>query len=1248
MLNFLVLSDSCKKQSFFFLRIIFASIFWAFTGYCNAGTFTWRNPSISSEWENPLNWSGSVGSTVPVDVNNKVAFIPTDEVIIVLSNNIPVLNSNQTVGVFRVNSGGLRINNEFNLNVSGNLIIAGGTSVLGIGGTITAGSQAVPVLVSIGYTSVETTIESFLDLNVNILNLYRNSFKGLVKIKHHGGIGTTNTGGNTYSEATTFESAGSSLFRIANTNITGLTERFVKDLTIKITSTGGGFDTYTDICYFDGNLILENTASTFGIRFGTATIAKGLSKLASGKVISIQNFSKGYLMLANFNQEGSTSQTLSLSEEAGIILGVNSVYDGILACTASVVRIDGGVYNSDVNIISKSSGNTTSTGTARFNGSFTFDNQGTGTCYLSTNSGNNYTYRGTTTFINSNKGYIEVSNYPGSMSTFSGLAKFENKGTAGDIRLGNAGTVELNGDVELRSSSPGNIFIGYNGTINLENNVKLLVPEDSYISGGLYLGNVIQKDATDQEIKLTGTSKFIFYGNGIYKGKIVVESPDLYINNGTFNGIVELTKSGISSNNSNGTVVFESDFLLNNKGTIGIGSVNTGNYTFKGNCTFNNLGAGSLYISQYGTSTFKPKDGESNKLIRLYNAQSGSLNLGLNGPVNVDADIMITNLSSGFVSFGTYTPSVVNLSTDSHINIESFPSGYLSLSSLKQMEEGVYPDINLSLPSARFSIGSSDIKSKLTVVCNNMSYSLTQFHNVTTFTVTNNICCNDNISYGGSVFDKDYTLTNAGGRNFYLGSNSGDIYYGNVVFNKNVSTGTIFPSNKGISEYYGNVTYNVLSGSPDYFGYQGGTTVFKGSNQQVISSNFGTLSFWGGVKIDKENNHVTLNTILNVGCPITFVKGNFITTPNFYFRINNPVSISGASNQSYIDGKVRRYGAGIFTFPVGKNGKYRPVTISDPVTIVSDIYLEYFNESPVGSTFTSPLMDVSECEYWNVNTITPIGNYTPYAISLGWDADACTPINPNVISVARYVSGAWKSEGNNNVTANYDIGTVTSNAANFLGNYNFTLGYRSKAFINTYNVNATTYKVTAGAEKFKVPYFTSGYNGTNNGVVKIHPDLNSTSVLVDINEGTTNASYNLELQTNASSNFTKVSGKKNGTFYSLSDKLYTINNNTITFYKDGTPSNESELIVLTNLEGGLVFKPSNPAPNNVFKITVPNFSNTKLEVINASGVTVYPENTSLQWDGKDTNGGACASGTYRFNLKINGSVIYQGQVILKN
>ncbi|MBO9703621.1 MAG: gliding motility-associated C-terminal domain-containing protein, partial [Sporocytophaga sp.] len=88
--------------------------------------------------------------------------------------------------------------------------------------------------------------------------------------------------------------------------------------------------------------------------------------------------------------------------------------------------------------------------------------------------------------------------------------------------------------------------------------------------------------------------------------------------------------------------------------------------------------------------------------------------------------------------------------------------------------------------------------------------------------------------------------------------------------------------------------------------------------------------------------------------------------------------------------------------------------------------------------------------------------------------------------------------------------------------------------------------------------------------------------------------------------------------------------------------------ILTNLEGGLVFKPSNPAPNNVFKVTVLNLSNTKLEVLNASGVTVYPENTSLQWDGKDANGDACASGTYRFNLKINGSVIYQGQVILKN
>ncbi|WP_028980232.1 gliding motility-associated C-terminal domain-containing protein [Sporocytophaga myxococcoides] len=1239
--------DPFKKGSFFFLRIVFASIFLIFTGFCNAGTFTWRNPSANYEWENPQNWVGSSGAAVPVNGNNKVVFTSTDEVIIVSSNNIPNLNSNQSVGVFRVNSGSLAISSGFALNINGNFIAAAGISITGTGGIINAGSQSIPVIVSLGGSNTASSIEPKLNLYVNSVALYRNTFLSSVYVKYLG-TGSTITGGNTYSEVTTFESGGTSLFRVGNSNITGLIETFSKDVIINVTGSGG-FDTYTDICKFNGNILLDNVVSTAGIRFGTAATPKGVSELASGKIISVQNFSKGFLGLSNFHQVGSTSQTLDLSGDAGIILGVNSLYDGILSCTASVVRIDGGYYNSDVNIINKGSSGTICIGTAYFNGSFTFDNQGTGTCNLSTNSGNIYTFIGTATFINSNNGTIEISYNSGSMSTFSGLAKFENKGALGSIRLGNVGDVDFKGNIELRSSSSGNIVIGNFGTINLGNSVKLSVPEDGFISGVLYLGKVIQKDVTDQEIKLTGTSTFVFYGNGVYRGKIVVESPNLNINNGTFYGVVELTKSGTSSNNSNGTVVFESDFLLNNKGTIGIGSVNTGNYTFKGNCTFNNLGTGTIYITLYGsTSTFKPKEGESNKLIKLYNAQTGSLYLGWSGIVNVDADLLLANLSTGTISLGGAT---INLSNDSHINIESFNSGFLSMSNVKQTQQGVsYPEINLNLTGSRFAIGGSELYSNINVTCSHLTFSSTVFHNTADFTMLGNLSTNESFSLGKNIFESTFNLTNNSIRNFSFGlnaENSGDIFKGHFILNK-INSGAIYPSNLGISEYHGDITYNTALGKiPDLFGNGGGKTVFNGGNAQAINGNYTNLAFSsnGGIKIEKESNHVTLNIPLNVMGTVEFVKGNFLTVPTTFFGFSGTNQTGeGASNQSFVEGKVRRLGISAFTFPVGKSGKYRPVKISAPGgSSNTEIYVEYFNQGPIGNLFTSPLMDISECEFWNINTT--VGN--PFSLTLGWDADACTPINPNVISVARYVSGAWKSEGNNNVTANYDVGSVTSNVLNFLGNYNFTLGYRSKAFINTYNVNPTTYKVTAGAEKFKFPYFTSGYNGTNNGVAKIHPDLNSTSVLVDINEGSTNASYNFELQTDASSNFTKVLGKKNGTFYGLSDKLYTINNNTITFYKDGTPSNESELNILTNLEGGLVFMPSNPAPNNVFKITVPNLSNTKLEVLNASGVTVYPESNSLQWDGKDTNGEACVNGTYRFIIKVNGTVTYKGQLILK-
>ncbi|MBO9703717.1 MAG: hypothetical protein J7604_26160, partial [Sporocytophaga sp.] len=787
MLNFLVLFDSYKKQSFFFLRIIFASIFFGLYGYCNAtGTFTWKNPSTNNKWEDPLNWSFSGATSVPVDVNNRVLFTSSDEVIIVSSNNIPELSSNQTVGIFKVNSGSLRISNGFILNATSSLIIVEGSSILGTEGIINAGTLIAPAAITIGGISFRTVMQPALNIYANSLTFYKTDFSGNITVKLMSGL--TLTGGNVYTKLVNFESAGSVIFRIATSSSIGFNETFNNDLNLKVTSTGGFDASYLNTCNYNGNINLENQTSSYGIRFGQGG-STGISELKENKIISAQNFTTGYLWLSRFKQFGATAQDLTLTNGAILMLGVSSEYGGVLKCRAPSIGMQGGTYNDIVDLNITGSGSNYLSGTASFIGTFKFENSGSGACYVSTYSGDNYTFK-KASFINSSSGSIWVSQNAGANSTFSDTTIIENKGTPGSIQFSNGGTSQFNGDLKIKSSSAGYINIGSGGLVTLGNNVRIIIPEDSFTIGNLYLFKVIQTDATEQNIKLTGTSVLSFRGGmGSYKGKMTVCAPSIGIS-GTFMGVCNFTKTGSAQSNGEANTIFEEDVIINNKsaGSFTVGGVNT---TFNKNVTFNNDTTGGIVVSSNtgNITNFNGKD----KVFKINNRFTGAIYVGLNGICNFKSDILLSNLSTGNIYLGTYTPSIVNLSSDCHINTETFNSGVLSLNNLKQEDSESYPDINLSLSNSRFIIGSSEFKSKLTAVCNSLTYGSSQFHNITSFT------CNGNISNGGSVFNTDYTLNNNGTGICYLGSTSGDIYKGDVFFNKN-STGPIYPSNKGISE----------------------------------------------------------------------------------------------------------------------------------------------------------------------------------------------------------------------------------------------------------------------------------------------------------------------------------------------------------------------------------------------------------------------------------------------------------------
>ena len=95
---------------------------------------------------------------------------------------------------------------------------------------------------------------------------------------------------------------------------------------------------------------------------------------------------------------------------------------------------------------------------------------------------------------------------------------------------------------------------------------------------------------------------------------------------------------------------------------------------------------------------------------------------------------------------------------------------------------------------------------------------------------------------------------------------------------------------------------------------------------------------------------------------------------------------SGVSDSTHVDGYVRTYRTGIFTFPIGNGKVYRPAVIStSSATAPTDA--AYFKVNPTSAGYTSTsvglgVSTVSTIEYWDINGTTK-GN-----ISLTWDKNS--------------------------------------------------------------------------------------------------------------------------------------------------------------------------------------------------------------------------------------------------------------------
>ncbi len=352
-------------------------------------TTTWLG-TVSTSWNNASNWNLGIPDS-------------TDDLII--TSNAPynlTLTQNRRVNSFTIGGDTLDLG-TYTLTTTGVTYFNGGKVLngnLNISGSLCHFGDAV--------------IDARIEATCGYYHMNGGIFLKPVILVSTGAASTSGSGNCVFEDSLSVTNNGSYYFYMGSTYGDSYTT-----LTITNNSTHEVFFGSTDTTFISGNLILNNT-STGGIVTGTGN---GVTYLASGKTITIgsSGFTNNYLTLKNFYQQGSTSQTLTLTGTAILNL-INAKFEGNLTIATPGILLKNSTFNG-----------TTSINRNGTSGSFHCD-------------GGN---------------------------TFTGPLTLTNSATSGRLRMANTTPDTYLNDVTFNSTNGQDVQIGYTGNNIFEGNITI-------------------------------------------------------------------------------------------------------------------------------------------------------------------------------------------------------------------------------------------------------------------------------------------------------------------------------------------------------------------------------------------------------------------------------------------------------------------------------------------------------------------------------------------------------------------------------------------------------------------------------------------------------------------------------------------------------------------------------------------------------------------------------------------------------
>ncbi|MFT5581959.1 MAG: hypothetical protein ACI9G9_001224 [Psychromonas sp.] len=226
---------------------------------------------------------------------------------------------------------------------------------------------------------------------------------------------------------------------------------------------------------------------------------------------------------------------------------------------------------------------------------------------------------------------------------------------------------------------------------------------------------------------------------------------------------------------------------------------------------------------------------------------------------------------------------------------------------------------------------------------------------------------------------------------------------------------------------YGDFTNNgtFLNNVGDFHLVNVGLNTLDGSNMFQVENL---------IKNSPDTTH--LNQVFRITNSLTFTNGMLRSdrdnSESKFFEFWNNASYTGASNERYIDGVVRKRGNEAFSFPVGQDGDLQMATIGAPAS-ATDHFTAFYRHD-IGHIYGYPhwrnedgIEQVSTCEFWIINRT---GGSSAVPVTLNYDINSCGVTAICSLLVVRWDggkgSGNWTSEGNGGAPGTPSAGTVTT------------------------------------------------------------------------------------------------------------------------------------------------------------------------------------------------------------------------------